>query len=60
MLTDSDCSHVREDLIIWVTTRSLYCIFETNIRLFIKDTSTKKKGNLWNGRKFANHMLDKC
>lgn len=43
MLTDSDCSHVREDLIIWVTTRSLYCIFETNIRLFIKDTSTKKK-----------------
>lgn len=41
MLTDSRCTRGGEDSIIWVSFEPLCCIFDTNIRLCINDTSIK-------------------
>lgn len=43
ILTDNNCTSRGEDLIIWVTVELLCCILKTNIRLYINDTSIKKR-----------------
>ena len=43
MLMDSDHTGGGQDLITWVNVEPLCCVFETNVRLYIHDTSIKKK-----------------
>lgn len=46
MLTDPNCASGAEDLITWMTSESLCCEFETNIRFYISGTSTKEKKSI--------------